>query len=241
MEDVRRFVQRAMSRFDAALDQSANGIVRAHLDALPEAVKERLAARGLEGSLRIAFTEPAPAGAEAVTRSQPLPATLAEALLEGSLDPQSAPIPPLGRTGAWPTAAVKAMTTVAILRLRYKLTVRSGRGERLLLAEEAGALAWEGTSPDIRFTAEAARALLEHPASGDLASVARNRQVEQALKRVTSALDTSIADYARGRAASLADDHARVRAAALRSARVSIEAVLPPDVMGVYVLVPGGV
>jgi hypothetical protein len=133
------------------------------------------------------------------------------------------------------------MTTVAILRLRYKLAVRSGRSERLLLAEEAGALAWEGASPDIRFVAEDARALLEREASGDLVDTAKNRLIRQALQRVAAALDQSVAEYARSRAAALAKDHARVRTAAAGNARVAIQPVLPPDVMGVYVLVPGGV
>jgi superfamily II DNA or RNA helicase len=236
----RRFVERAMSRFDAALEAAANGVVRAHLDALPPAITERLAARGLEGSIRIAFDNPVPAGAEMVTRSHPLLSTLAEALLEGALDPESAPVGTLGRAGAWPTAAVKTLTTVAILHLRYKLTVH-GRRDRLLLAEEAGAVAWEATSPDIRLTAEAARALLEHPASGDLTPAARKRSIDQAVERVSLAVEQSVAAYARERAASLAEDHARVRAAAAGSARVSIEPVLPPDVMGIYVLIPGGV
>jgi superfamily II DNA or RNA helicase len=238
--EVRRFVERAMSRLDAALEPSANGTARAHLDALPPSVAERLTARGLEGSIRIGFEAPAPSGAEMVTRSHPLPSTLAEALLEGALDPDSAPVGLLGRTGAWPTSAVKTLTTVAILRLRYKLTVH-GRRDRLLLAEEAGALAWDAISPEIRLTGESARALLEHPASGDLAPVARKRSIEQAVERVAKALEQSIAEYARERAASLAADHARVRAAAAGSARVTIEPVLPPDVMGVYVLIPGGV
>ena len=38
----------------------------------------------------------------------------------------------------------------------------------------------------------------------------------------------------------LAEDHARVRAAAAGSARVTVEPVLPPDVIGLYVLVPAG-
>jgi hypothetical protein len=91
--------------------------VRAHLNALPPAVAERLAARGLEGTVRIAFEEPPPSGAEVVARSHPLPATLAEMLLEGALDPRSSPVPSLGRAGAWPTPAVKTVTTIALLRL----------------------------------------------------------------------------------------------------------------------------
>jgi superfamily II DNA/RNA helicase len=79
--EVRRFVERALSRLDVPLDSSGSA-PQAHLTALPLALKERLAARGLEGSIRLAFEEPAAANTEVVVRSHPLPATLAEALLE---------------------------------------------------------------------------------------------------------------------------------------------------------------
>lgn len=131
------------------------------------------------------------------------------------------------------------MTTVALVRLRYKLTVH-GRGERLLLAEEAGALAWEGSSPEIQMTADAARALLEAPSSGDLAPVAKQRLLVQARERIAKALDLSVVAYAREHAAVLARDHARLRAAAAGSARITVEPVLPADVIGLYVLVPAG-
>jgi superfamily II DNA or RNA helicase len=238
-DEVRRFVDRAMSRLDAALQAESNGTVRAHLDALPAAIAERLEARGLEGSLRLAFEEPPPSGAEMIGRSHPLPATLAETLLEGALDPSSSPVPSLGRAGAWPTPAVKTMTTVALLRLRYKLTIH-GRRERLLLAEEAGALAWQAGSVNAVQKGEPARMLLEAPASGDLALGARQRLLTQAIERATTALDASIATYARERSLSLGENHARVRVAAAGSARVSVEPVLPPDIIGLYVLVPAG-
>lgn len=237
--EVRRFVERAMSRLDAALEPAKGGTLRAHLDALPAGIAERLAARGLEGSVRIVFEEPGPSGVEVVGRCHPLPSTLAEALLEGSLDPGLSPVPSLGRTGAWASPAVRVMTTVIVLRLRYKLTLR-GRRERLLLAEEAGALAWDATSSKIQFKAEAARILLERPASGDLALVARRRLLAQAIARIASDYEAPIAAYAHERAAALAADHARVRAAAAGSARVDVEPVLPPDVIGLYVLVPEG-
>jgi superfamily II DNA or RNA helicase len=236
-EQVRRFVERAMSRLDAPLESEKNGTARAHLAALPAAVGERLASRGLEGTVRLAFEEPPPAGAEMVGRSHPLPATLAESLLESALDPASSPVPSLGRAGAWPTAAVKTVTTVALLRLRYKLTVH-GRRERLLLAEEAGALAFEGTSAQSVLAGEAARALLEHAATGDLAVVARERLVNQARELMAAALEGSIAAYARERAEALALDHARVRAAAAGSPRVTVEPIVPADIIGLYVLVP---
>ena len=131
------------------------------------------------------------------------------------------------------------MTTVALLRLRYKLTIH-GRRERLLLAEEAGALAWHAGSVDAALKGEPARALLETTATEDLDPIARQRLLTQAITRATTALDGSIADYARERSQSLGEGHARVRAAASGSARVSVEPVLPPDIIGLYVLVPAG-
>jgi hypothetical protein len=191
----------------------------------------------LENTIRLAFEEPPPAGAEMVGRSHPLPATLAESLLESALDPASSPVPSLGRIGAWPTTAVKTVTTLTLLRLRYKLTVH-GRRERLLLAEEAGTLAFGGSGAEPVLVGEAARLLLEQPATGDLAPVARQRLVEQARQRIAAALEGPIAAYARERAEALAADHARVRTAAAGSARVTVEPVLPADTIGLFVLVP---
>ena len=174
-----------------------------------------------------------------VTRSHPLPATLADTLLEGALDPRSSPLPPLGRVGAWPTSAVQIITIVFLLRLRFKLT-STARRDRMLLAEEAEAVA---LAPDgsVAATGEAARALLEVQAASDLAEPARERQVRTAIERVEAAIVGPIADYARARSDALTEDHARVRAADGRrgaAASVLVEPVLPADVIGLYVLVP---
>jgi hypothetical protein len=200
-------------------------------------VRERLAARGFEGTVKIAFEEPPPSGAEMVARSHPLPATLAEMLFEGALDPGSSPVPSLGRAGAWPTPAVKTVTTVALLRLRYKLMVH-GRSQRMLLAEEAATFAWDSSQTQTVLAPEAARTLLDQSASADLVLAARQRLIAKAIEQISSMLNGPIATYARQRAQALAEDHARVRAAAAGSARVTVEPVLPPDVIGLFVLVP---
>ena len=236
-DEVRRFVDRAMSRLDAPLEPERAGTVRVHLDALPVAVRERLEARELSGSLRLAFEEPAPAGTQMVGRCHPLPATLAEALLEGALDAASSPMPALGRAGAWQTRAVEVLTTVVLLRIRHKLVVH-GRRERLLLAEEAGALAFEAAQPEPCLMGEAASDLLVQSSSGDLAPVARQRLLEQAHGRIAALLPGAVAAHARARAEELAGDHARVRAALPGVSRVSVEPVLPVDVIGLYVLMP---
>jgi superfamily II DNA or RNA helicase len=237
--EVRRFIERAMSRLDAPLQQNGAG-PKAHLDALPASLRERLSARGLEGTVRLAFEEPVRAKTELIVRSHPLPATLAEALLEAALDPGSSPVPPLGRTGAWPTSAVKVVTTVALLRFRFKLIIR-GRRERLLVVEEAAAIAFESTSTTPTATGLNAWSLLETNASGNLTDSARDRMIEQARTRIASLLDGPIAEFGRSRAAQLADDHGRVRAAGINVPKVSVEPVFPADVMGAFALVPGGI
>jgi superfamily II DNA or RNA helicase len=237
--EVRHFVERALSRLDVPLDVSGS-VPQAHLHALPLGLRERLAARGLEGTVRLAFEEPPPPNAEVVVRSHPLPATLAEALLEAALDPTSSPVPPVGRAGAWPTPAVKAITVLALLRLRFKLIIR-GRKEKMLLVEESAAIAFEGTEDTPCATGSAAWSLLEASSSGNLADVARERMVEKARARIAALLDGPIAAYAKERADSLAEDHGRVRAAGVNVPRVTVESVLPADIMGVFAMIPGSV
>jgi hypothetical protein len=175
-----------------------------------------------------------------IGRNRALPATLAEALLEGALDPVSSPIQPLGRVGAWPTRGVKTLTTILLLRLRHKLTVHARR-ERLLLVEEAGALAFEANAAEPGFVGEAALNLLEQEAGADLAAVARERLLAQAQERVAATFSAAVETHARARADELAGDHARVRAAPPGVSRVSVEPVLPVDVIGIIVLVPAGI
>lgn len=69
-EDVRCFLDRAVGRLNAGLKPT---------------VLVRLAARGLQGTLRITFEEPAPPNEQVVFRRRPLPSKLADFLLESAL------------------------------------------------------------------------------------------------------------------------------------------------------------
>ncbi|MGH7010065.1 MAG: helicase-related protein, partial [Caulobacteraceae bacterium] len=208
-DEVRTFVDRALARLMTPLENKKGGVFLAHLDALPTALRERLAGRGLSGSVRIGFEESAP-DAMVVTRAHPLTATLAETLLEGALDPAAGPPTSLGRAGAWPSASVTNLTTIALLRLRFKLTIQARR-ERLLLAEEAQAVAFSGGR--LIATGDEARRLLEAEAAGDLVPAAQTRLLFQARERLDTDLAAPLSDFARDRATTLADDHERVRSA----------------------------
>ncbi|CAM5772381.1 DEAD/DEAH box helicase [Bosea minatitlanensis] len=236
-EDTRLFVERAMSRFGVPLEKKRNVYI-AHVHALQQALKERLEQRGLEKSVRLAAAEPAPSGTSLLTRTHPLTASLAESLVEASLDQEALPDLGIGRVGAWPTAAVSAMTRVALLRVRYKLTIH-GRKERLLLAEEAALVALQGQS--IVATGDDVRDMLSTPATADFATIARDRMINAAKAELPDLLAGPLAAFVKQRAAELVEDHARLRTAAGSISRVSVEAVLPPDVIGLFVLMPGEV
>lgn len=235
--DAKTFIERAMSRFGVPLEPRRTLLV-AHVHALEAGLKERLTQRGLSGSVRLAMVEPAPSGTALLTRTHPLTATLAEALVEASLDPEALSGLGIGRVGAWPTSAVQQMTRVALLRIRFKLTVHA-RKERLLLAEEAALVALQGNK--VIASGEAARALLNTPAASDLALSARDRFIGKAKEDLPSLLDGPLADFVKTRAEELMQDHARLRAAAGSTSRVTVEAVLPPDVIGFFVLMPSEV
>jgi len=245
--EVQRFLTRAMSRLKAPLGAPTPRGQAAHISELPAALCERLAARGFEGTHQLAFEEPGPEGTDVIVRSHPLPSTVADYLLEGALRHANADqailtpaTEPLGRTGAWPTRTVEAVTTLVLLRLRFKLTVHTRR-ESLLLVEEAGALAFSGNFAT-PIAGEQAFALLESEATGNLAPIARDRLLTQARERIQSALgeDGPIADYCRERAAALLEDHNRVRSALANTGpRVTVEPVFPADIIGLFVLIPG--
>lgn len=236
-KETLEFIERAMSRFGVPLEQKKSLRI-AHVHALQSSLREKLEQRGLKGSVRLATHEPAPSGTSFLTRTHPLTSSLAESLFEASLDTETLPDLGIGRVGAWPSSAVTQMTRIALLRIRYKLTVHARR-ERLLLAEEAALVALDSNT--VIASGNEARKLLASPATADLAPVARDRMINAARAALPELLGGSIAEFVRQRAVELEEDHARLRAAAGSASRVTVEPVIPPDVIGLFILVPGEV
>ncbi|MBX5086721.1 DEAD/DEAH box helicase [Rhizobium lentis] len=235
--EVARFTERALKRVGAPLEKAGQHHL-VHLDAMPDAIKERLEARGLRGTRRVGFEDdPAPAVTH-LGRVHPLVASLAESLAEGALDPEGATFRPLGRCGAWRSRAVAQMTTLMLLRLRFKL-ITSGRTNRLLLAEEATGIAFGGIAPASILEGQSALELLEADATGNLDELAAARQLQRARERLVS-YQPAIEAFAGERGAALSADHLRLTEAARGGASVEVVPVLPADVIGLYVLLPEG-
>ena len=241
-EDVQRFTGRALARLGGALEPLGNSGRRGFktpLTALPEDVRERLEVEGLEGSLMLDFEYPPAPRCRPVQRSHPLVSVLAETMLERTLgntavtdlnDPGV-----LGRVGCWVAEGITARTLVAVVRLRHQLNSQRGHQTTTLLVEEATAIAWaSGLSP---LEGPDALALLSPAPVSDPPLHVRERAVTQALDH----LETRLAEFnafAERRAQALLADHRRVREAAEALGRYSVRALLPADIIGLFVLLP---
>lgn len=239
-EDVQRFVTRAMAQFGAGLEPYRQHF-KAPLEALPSALKERLAADGLAGTLRIDFKQPAAQGATLIQRSHPLVVALADTLLEQALDSHNTQADGVARAGAAFVDNVPLKTTVLLLRLRHQLTVTRNTGAhthtRLMLCEETVAVCASGAQSMTELTLHQARETLGAPASRNMPPVIRDRHIQQALGNLP-AWQPELEALAKARAQALLADHRRVREAADARGSYQVTASLPVDVMGVYVLVP---
>jgi superfamily II DNA or RNA helicase len=241
-EDVRRFVGAACQRLRAPLEPLADGRFRLPAQSLPSPVRERLEAAGQKSkALRITFRHPASAGFEYVHRTHPLVSALADYVAERALAEDTPDL--AARCGAIVTEGVRRRSTVLLLRLRSQIGVEQrdgGRWARLrtLLSEEAVGMALAGDDePELLEGADALALMAAEPV--------RNMEAEERSYEVRESLDTlprvmpAIEDLARRRAEELLADHTRVReAAATKGIRTSVEACLPADIIGAFVLLP---
>jgi ERCC4-related helicase len=263
-DDVRRFVNRALSRLGAGLEERGRSY-RVPLTPLPEVLRERLLAENLQGTLKISFTQPPAIGARFVHRSHPLVGILADGLLETSLNTASVKVGAgetanyaandaaegagerattdpalLGRTGCWTTQAVQRLSTVLLLRLRHQLITQ---GAEPLLVEEATAIALVAADGGQRIEllkGDEPLDWLAAPTAEELADKLRTEQVATALAQLPE-WNGQLESFAQERAQALLADHERVReASGVRTVRgrATVRALLPVDVIGVFVLLP---
>lgn len=236
--EVERFVSRAAAQLGAPL-QPVKQHFKLLTEHLPPAVRERLAAEGLANTLRIDFHQPAAQGANFVHRTHPLVSVLADTLLEQALDDASntADDAAVARAGAAFVHGVSLKTTVLLLRIRHQLTVTHGSQTRLLMCEEAVAVAASGSEPFAELAPDITRQLLGAEATRNMPAPLRDRQLQTALDALPG-WQPQLEAMAKARAQALLADHRRVREAAEGRGSYQVTANLPVDVMGLYVLLP---
>lgn len=234
-EDVERFVIRACERLNAPLEKLKSGGYRAPLSHLPLELKERLESADLLHIKKIDFTYPSASGAVFIQRTHPLVSNLANYIAEQAMGGEHPDV--VARAGTVFSKAVTKKTTIYLLRLRSRLTIKRAKQAREMLAEEALAYAVEGSSSPRLLTRSEALQLMQSNVSKNMPSDRRIKELETAIAKIDS-LQNDFNAMAENRAKDLLQDHRRVREAADARGEYQVKPQLPVDVMGVYVLVP---
>ncbi len=233
--EVSYFAKDAFRAYGALV--SENGNVKIDLSEVPQAVKDAI---GTNGTNRITakFELPVKDGEVYLSRTHPIIEGLASHVMDTALDP-------LGesearRCGVTVTSLVERRTTLLLVRYRYHIITRLGRGDdRALLAEDCQLVAFAGSATDPQWlgSAEAERLLHAKPEGNvppDRAEYFLTQVIAQG-----DALKEWLGAAAEERGEELLEAHRRVRQAARqKGVRHRVEPKLPPDVLGVYVYLP---
>lgn len=198
------------------------------LTGTPKAIRELAGKRDI---VRLRFDGLVSQGDErAASRIEPFVSGLAAWVIDSALDHSG----PAARAGVRRTAAVSTMTTVLVARLRFELITNKAQ----VLAEDVLVAGFTGSGDEIRWLdAETAAELLDSPPTGNVAQF----QAEEFIDDVLSSYDrwrNTLEDLARQRGEQLRDSHRGVREASRSRGAVEVKAMLPVDVVGVYVLLP---
>jgi superfamily II DNA or RNA helicase len=241
--DVERFVVAACQRLNLGLAKQRQGYL---LKTIPPFLELSLGT----ASRTIAFSTPLAEGVEYVGRNHPLVEGLARYLLEEALNGGDKPM--AARCGLVVAAGVEKRTTLLLLRLRHVLTQKqqlsvtesceessSVQRTEQLLAEECLVLGFVGSPADPLWLEDgAALELLQavEPVA-DRPIDYKRMEIDELLKRLDELAD-DLNLRAQIRAKALEQSHCRVRQITQES-RVKVEPLLPMDILGVYILLPG--
>lgn len=203
---------------------------------LPAAVSYALPAKK-DGQWLISFMSPTPEGAEYLGRNHRFVAALARFLFEEALTKGSQAR--ASRCGVIRTRAVKRLTTILLLRVRY-LVEQPGQAAPLLSEEVIirGYTDGDAKHPVWLDGDEARRLLTDAQPDANVPMPEKRQLVATALDQWPR-LESSLRDQIAARAAELEKSHKRVRqAVSLRIRELSVKPQLPPDLLGILVLQP---
>ena len=171
-------------------------------------------------------------------RTSPVVEGLASWALDQALDPESRDIGAVAaRCGAVSTSGVTERTVLLVTRFRYHLRKGGAEGETIL-CEEIVPLAYAGPAEEPQWLSpEDSEGLLAARPERNLLPTAVDQQLGLLLPALSS-LQAPLEDLADERAKAQLRAHQRVRTATSAKGRISVEPVLPVDILGAYVLLP---
>jgi len=227
---VERFVQDAFSFFGAQLEASKKGW-RIFPPQLPEQLQSLLPK---EKNLRVTFFSPVPDGYYYIGRNHPFVEQLCHYLLGLAFVPTERK--KVARSAVFGSTSVTQKTVIVQYRVRNLIKQKKGSHE--FLAEEMLLWGYEGNpvSGTILDAIRAKDLLLSAKVNRDINPEQQEKFLEKELEVIKSR-QAEADTIARERSEKLVEAHERYRKA-LKSKEYEVGAVLPMDLMGIYIILP---
>ena len=238
--DAETFTRSALTLLSGQIVETENGFT-VRTDTLPGAVRDQLPPT--KGSvLHFHRGAPAPPGHPLLTRTDATVESLARYVLDAALDPQvPAAQRPARRAAVLRTRTVSVVTTLVVVRFRLELVIPGSQRTITQVAEDAQFVAFTATGDAIAWLDENATAqLLTAAPSGNVTDEVARAQLQRAIDRVPL-LHPHLVELGEQVAEQAVADHRKVRqSSGTRVRGLSARLLPPPDVLGIYVYLPGG-
>jgi len=234
-DDVRRFVVSVLQAANVPL-QEHDTTLTVHLsNETPRALRQAI---GRDDAFTGRFELPLQDDQIYLGRTSPIVEGLAGWTIDQALDSAARDASPVAsRCGVVSTSAVSVRTMLIIARFRYHLKI-SGTAAETILCEDVTPLAATGTSTSLTWlSAGETEQLISAAPESNLTATAISQQTGLLVKTFP-AIHSCLSEIAVSRASAQLLAHERVREASRHKGRVTIEPVLPVDILGAYVLLP---
>ena len=234
-EDVARFFRDVLRAANVPMEDRDKAIT-VHLNTeTPRSLRQAL---GRDDAFKGRFDLPLEKDEVYLGRTSPIVEGLAGWVLDEALDPVAGNGKTIAsRCSAITTSTVGSRTILLLARFRFHLHITGTTGETIL-CEEIVPLASRGSGSNREWlsTKESETHLFVVP-EGNLPATAIDQQTELLFKSFPE-LQLDLEPIAVERAKAQLEAHERVREAARNRGRVTIEPVLPVDILGAYILLP---
>ena len=231
---TRDFVTDALPRLGGKVQLLPNGGHRIFLTNLPPALRNELG--GNSEKIDVSFFSPVPAGLQYLGRNHPFVEQLCHTVLNAAFNGSNAAR--IGRAAAVFSRSVQKPVTLYLMRVRSRMQQKNGDLQQL--AEEMLLWGFSGSAdqPEVLAADTAQQLMMSAELSDSLPENRRERLLDYALRDFET-LQPHILAIARQRAEAAVEAHERYRKKiAGEAAFTSVAPVLPPDLLGLFILLP---
>ena len=227
---VNDFVINAVMQTGGNIEPFKKGF-RLYKQNLPMSVLETI--QGKEPFL-LSFDSPTPEGYRYIGRNHPFTEQLCRSVLANAFHNES--YLRIARCAAFRSSSVKTKTTLIIFRIRNVIKHKSIGNE--LVAEELLLYTYEGKYADGKILSkkESNDLLFEASAVADLQDQQRNKFLEEEINEVLQE-EEKLKSLVKSENENLVSVHERYRKA-LGSEQYEVGSLIPPDILGIYILFP---